>query len=141
MKLTYLIILTVCLIHVQCNQQLVFEVDRFKRAVNRTYVGFEKEKNLEWKKSYHFIQGADTQFGMIETFLQNKTDGQWGEEIALTQQAITEWNAMQPKPKFVVICGDLVDDLPGREPRRAKQIADFKQVFQALDKDIPLVLL
>ncbi|CAG2181784.1 unnamed protein product, partial [Oppiella nova] len=131
------IIITFCIFYVKCDQN----DDRFKRAVNRTYIGFEKENNTEWRKTFHFIQGADTQFGMIETFLQNKTDGGWDEEIQLTAQAINEWNAMTPKPKFVVICGDLVDDFPGKEPRRSRQITDFKKVFEKLDNDIPLVLL
>jgi hypothetical protein len=76
---------------------------------------------------------------MIETFLQNKTNGNWTEEIELTRAAIKEWN--QIKPKFVVICGDLVDDYPGSEPRRSEQLRDFKEVFAELDKNIPLVLL
>jgi predicted MPP superfamily phosphohydrolase len=97
------------------------------------------ENNQQWRKSFHFIQGADTQFGMIETFLQNKTNGNWTEEIELTRAAIKEWN--QIKPKFVVICGDLVDDYPGSEPRRSKQLEDFKKVFAELDQNIPLVLL
>ncbi|XP_054152567.1 serine/threonine-protein phosphatase CPPED1-like [Oppia nitens] len=113
----------------------------FKRAVNRTYIGFEKEKNREWRQSYHFIQGADTQFGMIETYLKHKTDGKWDEEIQLTEEAIRQWNSMKPKPKFVVICGDLVDDFPGHEPRRQRQLDDFMHAFEKLNRDIPLVLL
>jgi hypothetical protein len=99
------------------------------------------ENNTQWRASFNFIQGADTQFGMIETFLQNKTNGNWTEEIDLTRDAIKEWNAMDPKPKFVVICGDLVDDYPGAEPRRGDQLRDFKNVFSELDSKIPLVLL
>jgi 3',5'-cyclic AMP phosphodiesterase CpdA len=76
---------------------------------------------------------------MIETYLQNKTNGNWTEEIDLTRAAIKEWN--QIKPKFVVICGDLVNDYPGSEPRRSEQLRDFKKVFAELDKNIPLVLL
>ncbi len=76
---------------------------------------------------------------MIEAFLQNKTNGNWTEEIDLTRAAIKEWN--QLKPKFVVICGDLVNDYPGSEPRRKEQLSDFKKVFKELDENIPLVLL
>jgi len=78
---------------------------------------------------------------MIETFLQNKTNGSWTEEIDLTRAAIKEWNHMIPKPKFVVICGDLVDDYPGSEWRRQGQLKSFKDVFRELDKEIPLVIL
>ncbi|CAL4120857.1 unnamed protein product [Meganyctiphanes norvegica] len=45
---------------------------------------------------------------------------------------------MTPKPKFLVICGDLLEAFPETEPKlREKQEKDFKNVFSALD--IPLL--
>lgn len=46
----------------------------------------------------------------------------WDAEIELTQQAIAAANRMQPRPRFFIVCGDLVDGLPGtgadiHEPR------------------------
>lgn len=64
----------------------------------------------------------------------------WHEEIRLAELAISQWNQMRPAPRFVVICGDLVNDYPG-EAQRFDQISDFKSTFRHLDPSIPLVLL
>ena len=37
----------------------------------------------------------------------------WEEELKLTRQAIASVNRMRPRPRFFVVCGDLVDALPG----------------------------
>lgn len=65
----------------------------------------------------------------------------WDEEIHLTTNAIKQWNHMVPKPRFVIVCGDLVNDFPG-EPLRRQQLDDFRKTFAThLDPTIPLVLL
>lgn len=105
-----------------------------------------------------FIQAADSQFGLIDEFRfvdwsgdigkaieQSKAykargENEWTEEIRLSTMAINQWNQMFPRPKFVVICGDLINDYPGRKFNQP-QIDDFKQVFRKLDEEIPLVLL
>lgn len=83
------------------------------RARNRTYDGLSKESQSQWQGPFFFIQAADTQFGMIETYLEKKADPRWDKEIQLTRQAIAAVNKMNPKPKFFVVCGDLVDAFPG----------------------------
>ena len=46
----------------------------------------------------------------------------------------------RPKPKFFIVCGDLVDAMPDQWPEiRARQEEDFFKVYSKLDKDIPLV--
>lgn len=45
---------------------------------------------------------------------------------------------MRPKPKFLVICGDLVDAMPGWKDRDA-QVKDLKDILKNLDNEIPLV--
>ena len=37
----------------------------------------------------------------------------WDAEIELTKKAIAAANKLQPKPRFFIVCGDLVDGLPG----------------------------
>ena len=37
----------------------------------------------------------------------------WDAEIELTKKAIAAANKLRPKPKFFIVCGDLVDGLPG----------------------------
>lgn len=37
----------------------------------------------------------------------------WEEEKRLAKICVEKINAMNPKPKFFVICGDLTDAMPG----------------------------
>ncbi|XP_017462741.1 PREDICTED: serine/threonine-protein phosphatase CPPED1-like, partial [Rhagoletis zephyria] len=99
--------------------------------------------NTHWSGPFTFVQGADTQFGLIDFFKNNFTGGGvWSEDLAIFKDAITEWNALNPIPKFVTICGDLVNDMP-QDPHnnRSKQLNDFKNALTSLRKEIPLVLL
>lgn len=42
------------------------------------------------------------------------SDGdEWEEEVRLTRQAVEAINRLDPKPKFFVLCGDLVHGMPG----------------------------
>lgn len=107
-------------------------------ARNRLYHGFSKEKEGKWKGPFFFINAADTQFGMIESYLQKKPDPKWDKEIALTKEAISAVNQMNPKPRFFVVCGDLIDAFPGTPLRKAQEV-DFKKVFSDLNPEVPLV--
>lgn len=108
------------------------------RAKNKVYEGLEKEKGSIWKGPFYFIQAADTQFGMIESYLEKKPNPRWDKEIYLTKKAIAAVNKMNPKPKFFIVCGDLIDALPSTSLRTAQE-EDFKKVFAELDSDIPLI--
>ena len=47
---------------------------------------------------------------------------------------------MEPKPKFFIICGDLLDAWPDKWPEiRKRQEDDFMKIFAKVDKNIPLV--
>ena len=116
------------------------------------------ESNLEWKGPFRFIQAADSQFGLfdelsyvdwsgpVEAALEAsraykaRASSVWTEELRLAQLAIKQWNSMTPRPAFVVVCGDLVNEFPGHQ-QRPLQVADFKRTFRELDAKIPLVLL
>lgn len=39
---------------------------------------------------------------------------EWEEEIKLTEQAVQAINKLNPKPKFFVLCGDLIHGMPGK---------------------------
>ena len=39
---------------------------------------------------------------------------EWDEEVQLTRQAVEAINKMSPRPRFMVLCGDLVHAMPGR---------------------------
>lgn len=117
------------------------------------------EDNCVWKAPFRFIQAADPQFGLIDELKHvnwNESDisipmnqsklykqkgvSVWNEEVRLSKLAVEQWNRMVPRPRFVVICGDLVNDFPG-EKFRSSQLVDFKKVFSMLDPLIPLILL
>lgn len=75
---------------------------------------------------------------MIERYLEKKPDPKWEKEVALIKASVERVNKMAPKPRFFVVCGDLVDGFPGTVDREA-QVADLKKAFQELHSDIPLV--
>lgn len=108
------------------------------RARNRTYESLTKETEGQWKGPFFFIQASDTQFGMIESYLEKKPNPRWDKEVALTEKAVEAVNRMEPKPRFFVVCGDLVDAMPGN-PDKAAQEDDFKRVFAKMNSDVPLV--
>jgi predicted MPP superfamily phosphohydrolase len=74
---------------------------------------------------------------LIDNWFKNPNPN-WDKEIKLTQEAIKAANQMNPKPKFFIVCGDLVDAMPGNSDRE-QQIYDFKTCFKDLKNDIPLV--
>ncbi|XP_040491243.1 serine/threonine-protein phosphatase CPPED1 isoform X2 [Ursus maritimus] len=114
----------------------------FRRARGRTLDAFPSEKEREWKGPFYFIQGADPQFGLMKAWSTGDSDSggdEWGEEIRLTEQAVEAINKLKPKPRFFVLCGDLIHAMPGM-PWRKEQTADLQRVLAGVDSDIPLVL-
>lgn len=75
---------------------------------------------------------------MIDSFTYKKTEPGWQEEIKLCENLVRICNQMSPLPKFMIICGDLVDSRPGTEIG-AQQVVDFKRIFSKLNNQIPLV--
>lgn len=117
------------------------------RTANRRHVDFDPEFELadpeaparsKWSGPFHFIQAADSQFGMIDSYIHKRTEPGWREEMELCEQLVATCNRMSPAPKFLIICGDLVDAWPATETRR-RQVRDFKRIFAKLDARIPLV--
>ncbi|XP_058894665.1 serine/threonine-protein phosphatase CPPED1 isoform X2 [Kogia breviceps] len=114
----------------------------FHRARGRTLDAFSSEKEREWKGPFYFIQGADPQFGLMKAWSTGDCDSggdEWGLEIRLTEQAVQAVNKLNPKPRFFVLCGDLVHAMPGT-PWRKEQTEDLQRVLRTVDSEIPLVL-
>lgn len=108
-------------------------------ASDNKFPGLTVENEGTWKENFVFVQAADTQFGLIDNWAGNPSETRvWDDEIRLTKQAIENANKMEPKPKFFIVCGDLVDDGPGQVHQKAQQ-RDFKKVFEGLENEIPLV--
>ncbi|XP_058568070.1 serine/threonine-protein phosphatase CPPED1 isoform X2 [Neofelis nebulosa] len=114
----------------------------FRRARGRTLDAFPSEKEREWKGPFYFIQGTDPQFGLMKAWSTGNCDSggdEWGQEIRLTEQAVQAVNKLKPRPRFFVLCGDLIHAMPGT-PWRKEQTADLQRVLARVDSDIPLVL-
>lgn len=104
----------------------------------------------DWSRDFSFIQAADCQLGMEWScsgtggYGQNKgyephyDDCTWHHEMRWCMSFVDMVNGMQPQPKFVVICGDILDAWPQKWPAvRDKQYNDFQKIFSNLK--VPLV--
>uniref|UniRef100_A0A6G1RNM9 Calcineurin like phosphoesterase domain containing 1 n=1 Tax=Hypotaenidia okinawae TaxID=2861861 RepID=A0A6G1RNM9_9GRUI len=88
----------------------------FLSARGRVLTAFRPGDEYQWKGPFYFIQGADPQFGLMKAWAvgdTNNGDDEWGEEIRLAEQAVRAVNELTPKPKFFVLCGDLIHGMPG----------------------------
>lgn len=74
---------------------------------------------------FFFIQLADPQFGMYSK------DREFSQETANYEFAIATANRL--KPRFVIVCGDLVN-----KPGDPAQIAEYKRISKKLDPSIRL---
>ncbi|KAM8934849.1 serine/threonine-protein phosphatase CPPED1 [Pelodytes ibericus] len=113
----------------------------FLRARGRTFTSFCSDEESQWKGPFYFIQGADPQFGLMKSWEIGESDfggDEWEQEIRLTEEAVQAINKLSPKPKFFVLCGDLVHAMPGNEFKEAQE-RDLRNVLQKTNQDIPLV--
>jgi len=115
------------------------------KTKNRIYEELKKDFEKEWKGPFTFVQCADTQFGLIDRYIRkvgytNDNDNiSWKKEIHYLQLTIQSINKLNPKPKFFIICGDLVDAFPKWVNIRAAQVNDLKIELAKLDPDIKTV--
>ncbi|KAL5966744.1 Serine/threonine-protein phosphatase CPPED1 [Taenia solium] len=98
--------------------------------------------NLDANTSnFTFIQLADPQLALLERYGEKRDPPyKWDRELALVDRAISAINMLSAIPKFVVICGDLVDAEPGR-PERQEQISDLKSSLEKVSPSIPIFVL
>ncbi|CAH8500402.1 unnamed protein product [Schistosoma turkestanicum] len=90
---------------------------------------------------FRFVVIADPQLGLLEQYVEKRPrPHHWDREVKLVSRAVNIINRLCPKPAFVVICGDLVNDQPGG-PDRCKQTSDLLNVLSHLNSDIPLIVL
>lgn len=77
---------------------------------------FFLDAECQWAGPFCFIQAADPQLGLMKAWRDGDCDSEgaeWAEEVALTQRAVEAVNQLQPRPRFMVLCGDLVHAMPG----------------------------
>lgn len=98
------------------------------RATNRVLPKLTQEAEGVWNGDFCFVQAADTQYGLLERYVEKKPEPWgWEEEQRRSELAVAKLNAMDPAPKFFVICGDLIDAYPGWKDRPA-QLKTFFEV-------------
>jgi 3',5'-cyclic AMP phosphodiesterase CpdA len=73
--------------------------------------------------SFAFLQMSDTQFGMYTK------DAEFSQETANYEFAVATANRL--KPRFVIVCGDLVN-----KPGDAAQVAEYLRITAKFDKSI-----
>ena len=61
----------------------------------------------------------------------------------MARKTVAAVNKMSPAPKFVTMCGDLINSFPeedgSNDDVRARQTADLKSALKDLRKDVPFV--
>merc|ERR1711988_426514 len=87
-------------------------------------------------KPFSFVAMADTQFGFMSD------NAEWAKEMELAELAVEFVNMV--RPRFAIMCGDLVHHVPELYPNtdphiRDQQVADFQGVFVKVSADIPLL--
>ncbi|XP_077305040.1 serine/threonine-protein phosphatase CPPED1 isoform X4 [Lithobates pipiens] len=113
----------------------------FVRARGRTFTFFNADEESEWTGPFYFIQGADPQLGLMKSWAIGNCDfggDEWNDEVMLTEKAVEAINNLEPKPKFFVLCGDLVHSMPATEWKPAQE-RDLKTALLKINHDIPLV--
>lgn len=79
----------------------------------------------QWSGPFCFIQAADPQLGLMKAWRDGDCDSggeEWAEEVELTKQAVEAVNRLRPRPRFMVLCGDLVHAMPGRDHSITRQV-------------------
>ena len=88
-----------------CEEQ---DNQQFVRAVGRQYQGLG---GRTWEGEWTFALMADVQLGMLEGNYPASGES-WETEKEMAARCVAHINAIQPRPKFVIVCGDLVDQAP-----------------------------
>lgn len=97
-----------------------------KIPANRAFPGLTAEKEGRWTAPFFFVQLADPQFGFMDDAQERKN----------AEAAVQHINRL--KPRFAIVCGDLVHPNPGTTDYEAK-VALFCAIFAKIDPAIPLI--
>jgi len=103
-------------------------------------IGYDQFKNNElWTENFYFVIAADSQFGYTWPY-KERDPKDWKIETDRAICAVDKINNLNPRPQFVVICGDLVNEMPENDTELNElQINEFKQIFSKLHSSISLI--
>jgi hypothetical protein len=107
---------------------------------------FPKDLEAEerrWKGPFSFVHAADCQLGLIEKHILKKDNPKWEVDKIHLKCAIQMINKIQPKPRFLVIGGDMVDTPPYEDVLdiHTAQYEDFVRCMEDLDPEIKLIVI
>lgn len=131
-------------------------VHHLTRRARARELSLSGEDETKWTGPFTFVQAADTQLGFMDdpTWGSSGDGTNWDEEVALTRRLVRCVNALSPRPRFLVMCGDLVHALPSgltmpadggtssverytNDEHWRRQNDDFKRIMN--DLEVPLV--
>jgi len=69
------------------------------------------KNNQLWTENFYFVVAADPQFGYIKPPIERDSKD-WKIEMDKAIFAIDKINNLSPRPQFLVVCGDLVNEMP-----------------------------
>ncbi|XP_075247030.1 serine/threonine-protein phosphatase CPPED1-like [Convolutriloba macropyga] len=106
------------------------------KAARNLLPGYQNGRT--WKESFWFVVGADTQLGLEESLTNYGKKTSWEKELNRISRLVNFINNCVQLPRFVIICGDLVNAFPSEE-QRSDQEKDFIRSFTELNLNVPLV--
>jgi len=112
---------------------------RVFRSIDSDYNSTVWNRRTEgkWNGDFLFAILADVQLGMLST-----DSFDWEREKECFRRVIERVNALKPLPRFVCVCGDLVNEYPGRDTRKHhQQNKDFSEMCEHFHPDIALFCL
>lgn len=65
---------------------------------------------------------------------------EWAEEVELTKQAVEAVNQLRPRPRFMVLCGDLVHAMPGGDRAQKTELNSLETHFKKLHESFTACL-
>lgn len=69
------------------------------------------KSNQSWTENFSFVIVADSQLGYIWPYME-RDEKNWKIEMEKSILAVEKINNMSPRPQFLVVCGDLVNEMP-----------------------------
>eukprot|EP00588_Corethron_pennatum_P006983 CAMPEP_0194288882 /NCGR_PEP_ID=MMETSP0169-20130528/37825_1 /TAXON_ID=218684 /ORGANISM="Corethron pennatum, Strain L29A3" /LENGTH=633 /DNA_ID=CAMNT_0039035997 /DNA_START=399 /DNA_END=2300 /DNA_ORIENTATION=- len=109
---------------------LCSEVSEENRITNR------KKSEMETTAAHHrFVICADTQFGILMDGTPMETPN-WDKEMDISLRAVAKINSMDPPPRFVTVCGDLVDtEASFHVGKKKKALPSWKKMLSRKECD------
>lgn len=65
------------------------------------------DEEKQWSGPFTFVHATDIGMGILDKFL-FVDDPNWDKEKALVTESVKRINEMKPKPKFFIICGNML---------------------------------